>query len=54
MFNNVFLKAIFILPLNKKSQNKIFFNFPMLFNYLGTFLFPSAETAVTTKAIISI
>ena len=52
MFNNVFLKAIFLLP--KKRQDKIFFNFPMLFSYLGTFLFPTAEAAVTSKATISI
>lgn len=52
-FNNVFLKAIFLLP-KKKKQNKIFFNFPMLFSYLATFLFPSAETEVTSKAAISI
>lgn len=51
MFNNLFLKAIFLSP--KKEQNKIFFNFPILFSYVGTFLFPSAE-AVTSKIIISI
>lgn len=52
MFNNVFFKGYF--SITKKAQNKIFFNFPMLFNYFRTFLFPSAETAVTNKATISI